>query len=210
MAKTIKGGASSSTGRAKAAPAPALSGLRVWDFKNIDDPEMQADYNGALGSLTKAETNAVDDYTGSGYAALNKMLREEGFDPAKFPTSMKTKFVNNLDSALAKGTLTKNIVAHRGFSAKQIEEGLNTGSIVKGTSITDPGFMSTSIKAGGEFGGNIKYKLYIPKGTKGLYVRKLGVSSEYEFLLPRNTTVVVRSIKKNGWGQWQLEVEVVP
>jgi len=210
MAKTIKGGASSSPGRTKAA-APAGSGLATSSFADVESDEMNAAYSAALDSLTKSESDMITKYTGNSiYGALNKMLREEGFNPAAYPGSAKTNQVNQLDAALAKGTLGKNIVLYRGFSSSQIETALGNGTLKVGSSITDPGYMSTSIKGSGAFGGNIKYKIYAPKGTKGLYIdKKSKYKSEYEFLLPRSTTVVVRSISKFG-GQWQVEVEVLP
>ncbi len=95
-------------------------------------------------------------------------------------------------------------------------------------------FTSTGISTDAGFGGEIKYRIYAPKGTKGIYAEpqsyfghttgfnerrpaqidlyKKGesyttVGGEAEVILQRGTTFVIRGIKKSG-RTYEIEMEI--
>jgi hypothetical protein len=66
-----------------------------------------------------------------------------------------------------------------------------------GASITDKGYMSTSISTTGAFSGEIEFQIKIPKGTtNAAYVAKVSeYKTEYEVLLGRGTRMTVIDAK---------------
>lgn len=207
MGKTVSGGASAG-GRARSGGGG--SSFDASSFSDTSEASMSSQFAPALSALNATERTFLKDYTGSGYY-VNKILREEGFDPGKFPSSGMTQKVNALDSALKQGQLTESIKLYRGLSSSQLEAGFAAGAIKPGMTITDPGFMSTSINGKNAFSGNIRYNLFAPAGTKGLYVQDISQhSGEREFLLPRNTTIRVLKIEKSSAGKWIVDAVIVP
>ena len=90
-------------------------------------------------------------------------------------------------------------------------------------------FMSTGIAEGTGFGGTVAYRIYAPRGTKGIYAEpqsfygetvgmkaalyKRGqsytyVGSEAEVILQRGTGYRITDIKYSG-GHWKVTMEVV-
>lgn len=89
-------------------------------------------------------------------------------------------------------------------------------------------FTSTGIATGTGFGGSVKYRIYAPQGTKGIYaepqsyfgntastkmydpsMKKSGVGSEAEVILQRGTTYRVANVTKSAYGDIEIELEVV-
>jgi hypothetical protein len=102
--------------------------------------------------------------------------------------------------------------------------------ILEGSTIKNHAFTSTGIASGTGFSGEVKYKIYAPKGTKGMYAEpqsyygdtvgmnaKLyqtgqsyySVGSEAEVILQRGTSYRVTSIEKTGYNSYEVEMEVV-
>lgn len=101
--------------------------------------------------------------------------------------------------------------------------------IIEGQPFQSHSFMSTGIASNSGFGGDVKYKIYAPKGTHGLYAEpqsyygntisgaefyKTGqyyssVGGEAEVILQRGTTYRITKIEKTGYSSYQVEMEVV-
>lgn len=102
--------------------------------------------------------------------------------------------------------------------------------LLEGSTIKNHAFTSTGIAKGTGFGGEVKYRIYAPKGTKAIYAEpqshygnstggndelyKVGdsyssVGYEAEVLIQRGTSFRVTKIEKTGWGEYEVEMEVV-
>jgi len=100
-------------------------------------------------------------------------------------------------------------------------------SIIMNQTFTNHAFTSTGIATGTGFGGDVKYKILAPKGTKAIYAEpqsyygntssgglyKAGqsyssVGGEAEIILQRGTTFRVSNFTKNG-SSYEIELEVV-
>lgn len=101
-------------------------------------------------------------------------------------------------------------------------------TLIEGNTVTNHAFTSTGIASGAGFSGNVKYKIYAPKGTKGIYaepqsyygntisgeqIYKAGkayssVGGEAEIILQRGTSYRVTNIDYSN-GSYTIEMEVV-
>ena len=101
--------------------------------------------------------------------------------------------------------------------------------IVEGQPFQSHSFMSTGIASGTGFGGEVKYKIYAPAGTHGIYAEpqsyyghtingaelyKTGksyssVGGEAEVILQRGTSYRITKIEKTGYSSYSVEMEVV-
>lgn len=121
-----------------------------------------------------SEWSAMDAYTGSGYESMNAHSIKGGGDA-------ETKaLVANIDKAIGRRTLTKDIIVWRGSN---------------GTESTSGRFKSTSLKASvaDKFRtGKNMHAYRIPKGTHYLYTERKG---EAEVILPRGFNLSKYKIK---------------
>jgi DNA-binding NarL/FixJ family response regulator len=173
------------------AKPPKVQGLKG----KVEEDEWQAAWKSQLGKLAKNESNAVTEYTASGYHKLNKALRGIEGKP-------NTKLTELLDAALAKGSVPRDITVTRGLREFNLES-LKVGGV-----ITDKGYVSTSIGKGA-FGGT-QLKIKVPKGSQALYVADISAyKKEKELLLPRDSQFKVTKITQKGPKQI-IEVELLP
>lgn len=108
----------------------------------------------------------------------------------------------------------------------------STGDAYKqfeGVTVQNHAFTSTGIADNAGFDGAVKYKIYAPKGTRAIYAEpqsyygntiggeelytvghsKHGVGAEAEMILQRGTEFRITSIRKTGFGQYEIEMEIV-
>ncbi|MFL0197127.1 ADP-ribosyltransferase [Clostridium sp. WILCCON 0269] len=105
------------------------------------------------------------------------------------------KEISIIPKEICKFELQENIIAYRYTYKKTLEKGFESLKIEKGETFTNKMFMSTTLIPGllKEFFKSRKcdciLKLYLPKGTKGVYV-SVGKNAlnEQEFSLPPNST----------------------
>ena len=128
------------------------------------------------------------------------------------------------------GLLDSNIISYQ-----QVESLINSGDIqtlkqmVQNQTFQTHSFTSTGIADGTGFGGNISYKIYAPKGTKGMYAEPQSyyghtisgeelytagknysaVGGEAEIILQRGTSYRIVDIKSTGYGNIEVVMEVV-
>lgn len=120
-----------------------------------------------------------------------------------------------------------------GFDFEDIYDKLTDDSFdlsqFEGTVIQNHAFTSTAIADGSGFGGNVKYHIYAPRGTKGIYAepqsyygstvssterlyktgeRYYGVGGEAEIILQRGTEYRIAGIKRSG-SKIDITLEVV-
>lgn len=126
-------------------------------------------------SYTDAEWDAMGAYQGSGYERMND------YASGKTKGDAQTKaLVKEMDSAIARHKLTKDIVVWRGSDKAENTSGR---------------FVSTSLKASVAekfHTGKNMHAYVIPKGTSYLYTERKG---EAEVILPRNFNINKYKIK---------------
>ena len=169
-------------------------------------------FQNTSGELTPAEQSAVDSYANTGFKAMNNALR--GKEPM---TPDIEQQVSHIDSAMAKNPLTKNETVFRGIKSTKFLNGETDPAKIKGMTIVDKGFMSTSANsetaAGFSVGkGGVNMTIHVPKGLKALDIRNHIFTDqafeEHEILLPRNTKLKITRAEQQG-SQLRLTAEVV-
>ena len=156
--------------------------------------------------------------------------------------------ITNLTKAIDKSSLPESVYLVRGSDkggfAGLLEGGLlsfdeaskllnksesEINSALSGQSFTFHSFMSTGVAEGTGFSGNVKYRIYAPAGTKGIYAEpqsyfgsttgmraklyKTGqgysnVGNEAEIILQRGTQYRITNVKKTHSGL-EVEMEIV-
>lgn len=172
-------------------------------------------------ALPNAEANAVRRYTGSAFQEMNRALR--GRITADDDVQ---KLINNCTKALDKMEVADNCVVYRGMGSERTMRKLlglpetdkygfdldftdkNLLSSMKGMRFTEKGFMSTGVNEDASWSG-VHLKIYIPKGTKGMYVDPISqFRGEDELLLQRNTTLEIMDANHDG-GKLNIIAKVV-
>lgn len=143
-------------------------------------------------------------YTGNMYQIYNPMLRGWGKYDNKEIVEYSQK-INIINNEISKINLKENIVVWRYTHKKLFKLLFENHKIKVGQTFTDKAFMDTTLVAEllHSFAFDHKYncllKLYLPKGTKGVYIDfydKDSILNECEFLLPTNATFM---LKKKGF-----------
>lgn len=152
-------------------------------------------------SLSADEAHALRGYKENDYEDINKQLRNG------LLSKRSAKFVQHLDSAIAKSSLPEDVQVFRGFSMpKDMMSENGDYSHLIGRSLSDKAYNSVSTRPkvaktflNGSHDGTVMLKMTLPKGSKAASMNKgLGSDLEYtdesELLLPRGTQYVVKSV----------------
>jgi hypothetical protein len=170
--------------------------------------------------LSGSQRQALSDYSANEqYTAINNHLRH-GKDIGKAAETLK-----GVDEAFDSpdAVLKEDVTVYRGVRANFFEkQGLDVNNLV-GTTITDKGFMSTTIDAGitkrflkdaghGEDLGGAVIEIRVPKGSKGIYMGQglSQFSTEAELLMPRGTSLqFTKASAPDARGRVRLVAELV-
>jgi hypothetical protein len=164
---------------------------------------------GGGGSLTAGEVNALRQYSGGDYQAINAALtgRETAEDddflapPKLSPAQIQTK-IQQIDAALEKlpgykGTVTRGLQLDIGAPGSPQEHAFQryVKQFAPGTSVTFPEYLSTSAKGGKSFRGNLQFTIQAT-GKRGKNIAKYTQNpSEREVLFQRGSRFKVASVK---------------
>lgn len=177
-------------------------------------------YKNNLNKLTDSQKNSIADYTGIDYEDINRGLRTE-----RKVNERLSKNIDNITDVLNNSNTVEGMIVHRhvefdgaskftGLKEYQLKqtsiEELN--NILKGKECTDKAFISTSLRDFKEELREVVYDIYMPKGTKGLYINELSTSYkdiEYEFLLQRETKFKIQEVFKDTDGTLRIVMEVI-
>ena len=166
-------------------------------------------YEAMASKLTDTEVVAMKSYKGTDYKDINNRLRGKDIN------GLTDKKIKELDSAMEKAKLNRNIIVHRGMSIYEPDESAGTQEKVqyvqlqalwnnpqnaKGIIISDSAFVSTSLHKpfANSWGSRILLNINAPKGTKALYLDAVYQREEYEMLLPRGSKFKIKSATKVG------------
>jgi len=228
----------------------------IWD--RLTDLEKYAvwQYTNGSGGFNRPLSgykNNWYDYVGEGRVPLNNENLSSGMLSGLFARLTGStgvdyeKAIYSLTSAISKTSFHKDIYLSRGSSASGLAGFLRdsvgydkTMALLRSGSEADVrrallgktaqshAFISTGIASNAGFSGEIKFKIYAPKGTRGIYAEPqshfgdtispytlytkgqhyYGVGSEAEIILQRGTKFRITGVKSNGWGGWEIEMEV--
>jgi hypothetical protein len=174
------------------------------DFPLLTDSEMDALY------AADKQVVALKNYTNSGYSEINRYLRgmSQGSDTIRIRVSAIDKAMKTVTSPM---TVTRGMSLD-GFGLGQI--GAGTAESIRealvGTIFSDAGFLSTSIAPQGVFRQTVRLVIEVPPGAKGVYVQ--GISShksEFEFIMARDTKMMVTSVEWEGGSQYIVRARVL-
>lgn len=190
-------------------PPPQFTGVLKGgtNYRRHSDGEMLDWVQGLGMDLSPDEYGAVRDYTGSGYHKINDALRDKAKGvPARTPRNVK-----HLDKAMR--PIPFDTIVTRNISGLNAFGGVPPDKLI-GTVFRDPAFLSTSIKEGGVFSGNVQMIIKVPKGTQSRYVNDISYhKSEKELILGRETRMVIHSVEETtgnyGEKKWRVFMEVI-
>jgi hypothetical protein len=165
-------------------------------------------YNSWSSTASHDEKNALTTYTGSAYSSINKALRTE----TRNYNYQKT--ISDMDTAIEKFELKKNLTTYRGSSAELVggyTTAKDINSNLKGTVVKDKGYVSTAVVQSSSFSGEIKYEIDVPKGKgRGTFVAPIShFKTENEFILKRGTNFLVKGATEDSWGNVTVKLKVV-
>ncbi len=155
-------------------------------------------------TLTTQEKRWIQDYGGSYYRAINATLRGTKLDPDERFTLTKRQVkraIQNLDSAVAKGKIPKNITLYRGIGENDLSK------YVVGDVKSDAAFLSTSLdeveaidfaNQSVDYGYKHKVLLEIHVRNEHSAAQVFGGLQEYEVLLPKATQLKIVAKKQEG------------
>lgn len=152
--------------------------------------------------MTQAQLNAVSSYTGSNYKGMNEALRGK----APMTPGYRSQ-IDEIDGIFR--PTPKDITLRRDTGTVAFE---NFGGVdnIGGNVIFDKGIMSTTIKEGGVFGGEVTMIINVPAGCPARWVMPISShAGEYEVLLPRETKMLVTKVVKDNSNHWIVYCQVV-
>ena len=158
------------------------------------DDVMRDAYRPWANSLRHVEIMDIANYRGSGYNAINKVLREG----LQIPEVLHE--AERLAGAISLGVAPVDMRLFRGINGGYAE---TIGKLRAGQTFTDRGFVSMSLDqptARGFGADGIMLEIVVPKGYKGVsYIHNIPVVShnEYEMLMNRGTRFRVLSKSKH-------------
>ena len=187
------GGASGSPGvatAARAASAPASPN----SIQNV----MAAGLSWAQG-LRPDEMSAVRAYTGTAYRNINAALR--GLEAFTMENLGRAPAIH---SALSRASIPEACVVYRGVSSAALGPYAHASDEeLVGCVIGDGGFMSTSLRRGDAFGGDLLLEIHVPAGANGAYVGHISESGHYEseVLFDSGQTLRITDVRRDFFGR---------
>lgn len=159
---------------------------------------------------TSLEAEALSNYKGSGYKALNTALRHNHGNKGSFGSTIAA-----LDSYLKRSTIKEPVTLMRTVSndANYVDQLMSMAFV--GAKIQDKGFISSTTKFDLNFKGGsgaAKIKINVPAGSMGATIKPGGAGDgEYEVLLMRDSVYVVKSYDPvNRYLEVDLDQSLVP
>lgn len=169
--------------------------------------------NDFYGTLTPGEESALDSYTSNGFLHINKFLRKGPGNMDPDLIEYHTERIERLDKAFTRpgAVLKENYTLHRGMDWEDFGEKVSRGEIGVGSTWTDKGFTSTSVRHDRIETGNVTMRIKAPKGLPAIHIDGHSAHpSEREVLLRRGTSFRITKIEQRLPGvstDWILEVE---
>ena len=195
----------------------------LWHEQNNYDPAKWT-------ALSPEERKSIKDYTDVYYSKINTTLRHE-----LTPDTITQSQIDGAKSGLGKTENAMNVIVFRGANAHwtanllKSDEKLNQYELSHldhhavlrdadylqtciGKTLRDRGFMSSAVTEDDAWGADVLYKIYVPKGTHGMYVDPISANSgEREYLFNLDQNFVLHQITTGANGEvTKLVIEAIP
>ena len=199
-----------SDGKATPTTKKAAEEIRMGQrFRSSDEADLQLarTANQWGDDLKDTQKAAILDYTNDGYVVMNDALRT-----GKSGGADVTQAIQLTQEAIKKAPeIPMDLQVTRAFKYPDLYDALQNGSVKVGDTLTDQGFMSTSVLNNIRDQPNqINYDIFIPQGTTGAaYLDGLsGLPEEAEVLFAPGTPLKVKEIKTMERGGVTVILEV--
>jgi SPP1 gp7 family putative phage head morphogenesis protein len=191
-------------------PAGSPKPIEYNQYSNVAD--VPQEYEEKLRSLPTAQQTALTGYTGASYHGINEYLRT-----GKPASKSAIRTIQKMDEAFMKqaAEIPENVVLFRGTRPTAFVEwdALKNIPISDwiGQTLTDKGFISTSIIEKSGFKRDMNLEIRVPKGTKGIFVKPISkFPDEDEVTLDRGTVFRIDSVTKdNDMNVYHVDVTVI-
>ena len=175
-------------------------------------------YNTVKSNLTPSEVTALSKYKSLTYKSINGQCRGKKKDP------IIDEYIQNIDSALSKTSLSKGITVYRGIRSdvksgtlpKSIQAIISNPEVAKGKIISDKAFTSTTLskKYSRDWVEVAEKKVFmtikVPIGSQALYMDiHHATGGEFEMLLPRNSSFRIKEVHTTATGITELDVDLI-
>lgn len=165
-------------------------------------------------NMTEEQQKAIHSYTDNTYDFVNDMLRKGVRSPDDSIHDRYMRQIEDIKEAISTFKLEKPIQVFRVVD-KRVFEGVDDYYSLRGATITDKGFVSTSVLQG-QFDNNkpIEFIINVPAGTgHGAYVDHISEykGKEYEFLMQADSQFLITEVYTDEWDtKYIMEMELVP
>ena len=165
-------------------PADYKAIYKDWQDRNSADAELIRLYEeGSTQPYSGAEISALQRYSGSSYAGLNKAEFEKALRAGEV---RETDLLRGLDGAMSKASLPDDMKTYRGLSNRVYNDW--KGRIERGEkTIVDDAYLSASVSLNvAEEFGPYQVEIYMPRGTRAISIAPVSkIRGELEILLAR-------------------------
>lgn len=147
-------------------------------------------------------SNPLYLYTGNLYLPYNRFLRGQ-IKPNKKQANIYSKDIETIKNEISKFELYENIIVYRYTYKTHFKKLFENSTPKVGEIFIEKGFASTTLVKSllEDFAKKHRYKcllkMYLPKGTKGVYIKFNDCLNEQEFLLPPNAKFVLNRKRLN-------------
>jgi hypothetical protein len=160
-------------------------------------------------ALRPAESDAIDQYKGAKFGAINDSLRGTGDQP----DADVSHLVDAMDQAFARSPLSADVIVHRGIGNPAAVFGDAASVNLAGAEWTELAYVSTStdrdVIDGFMFGSQrMAMRILVPRGVGGIELSNERFESE--LLLQRGLRMRVVTDSGPGTDPRTLDVEVLP
>lgn len=161
-------------------------------LRNNDLSKLTLDAQPWWDSLTKKEQESIKTYTGSAYRPMNTALRTGNVAGSSYKSQIKAaakglhKYQSPYDSVVRRGSSLDSLGSMLGVGDSHSTDWyLNNKESFINSMAMDKGFLSTSPDPHGGFGGDVEYRIFVPKGSPAPYIDQYSKHrGEQETLLP--------------------------
>ena len=166
------------------------------------------EYSTWANELSNEEASAINEYTGDNcFQNINAVLR----DAESQYNGSNAQIVQQLNQALRKASVPKNIILFRGASKIMLGKYADfPPEQLIGKVISDKAFMSTSLVNEGAFNSDLTLIIEAPEGAQGAYIGNLSYyPDETEVLLNREQQIVIKEVLDAGTSNMKIVVELI-
>lgn len=199
----LSGGGGGSSGSGAYTPASSGSGSLSPEASRAAVVQAGSQW---VSGLSSAQREAFSAYTGMAYLNINGSLR--GY--ASFSPENRQRAIE-MHNALSCTQIPCSCTVYRGASNASLGayQGMSDSDLV-GRTISDAGFMSTSLDPDEAFNGDVQLEISVPAGAHGAYVDSISsVSGEREVLFDAGQNLRITSVTRDDRGRRVIHADMI-